>query len=373
MGKASLDGLNLNIFDEIYVQTKGRVPFDIKNPPLAFATQTGTGFEKRKETVDSWSGPTYRHVSKLDENGKPVMRKDFPTVAEQVRVDVPMTEGVYLKNLPHSGFTFEKSVSRWSTSNKWFTINDPRGFQLQIAADNLGDILINAGVLKGELQGEYVWARNGSNIFLCRTNHPAYKDYVSPKITRTNLVPGDIILMGQDTTKYEFLGTYYTTRLGTAYRYVYKETGKIMPEDYRPSGYWSFSQYRTAYEQKGVTFSTQDSKLVFVFKSAGGQLKVMRQKPTKIKIISESAHPSVLLKTGQAYTIWSNLPASDVALFWDSVEDMEKHGPAFIQSYGETIRDAHKFGGYSYTRDSQLYGGDYAYDKENNKLKSDAR
>lgn len=366
MSKANLDGLNLNIFDEIYVQTKGRVPFDVKNPPLAFATQTGTGFEKRRETVDTWSGPTYRHVPKLDENGKPVMRKDYPTVAEQVQISAPMTPGTYLKNLPQSGFTFEKSVSRWSTSNKWFTINDPRGFQLQIAADNLGDILINAGVLKGELQGEYVWARNGSTIFLCRTSHSAFKDYVSPKVTRTNLIPGDIILMGQDTTEYEFLGTYYTTRLGTEYRYVHNQTGKIMPDGWRDASYWNYRS-QSAYTKKGVTFSTQDSKSVFVFKGEGGQLKVMRQKPTKVKIVRESIHPSILLKTGQPYTIWSNLPASNVALFWDSVEDMEEHGPAFIQFHGDTIRNAEKLGGYNYMRESQLYGGDYAYDKANNK------
>lgn len=373
MSKANLDGLNLTIFDEIYVQTKDRVPFNIKAPPLAFATQTGTGFDKRKETVDTWSGPTYRYVDKLDENGKRVMRKDYPTIAEQVREDVPMKDGAYLKNVPMSGFTFEKSVSRWTTSNKWFTINDPRGFQLQIAADNLGDILINAGVLVGELQGEYVWARNKSNIFLCRANHPAYKDFVSPKITRTNLIPGDIILMGQETTEYEFLGTYYTTRLGTEYRYVHNETGKIMPDNWRNPSHWNY-RATSVHTQKGVTFSTQDSKLVFVFKGESGQLKVMRQKPTKIKMVRESIHPSVLLKTGQPYTIWSNLPASNVALFWDSVEDMEKHGPAFIHCHDDTIRDAEKFNGYfSYVRGPQIFGGDYAFDKANNKTTEDIR
>jgi len=366
MSKASLDGLNLTVFDEIYVQTKDRVPFNTKAPPLAFATQTGVGFDKRKETVDTWSGPTYRYVDKLDENGKRVMRKDYPSVAEQVRVDAPMTPGIYLKNLPQSGFTFEKSVSRWSTSNKWFTINDPRGFQLQIAADNLGDILINAGVLNGDLQGEYVWARNKASIFLCRTSHPAYRDFVSPKITRTNLIPGDVILMGQETTEYEFLGTYYTTRLGTEYRYVHNQTGQIMPDNWRNPSHWNY-RATSVHTQQGVTFSTQDSKLVFVFKGEGGQLKVMRQKPTKVKMVREG-NPSVLLKTGQPYTIWSNLPASSVALFWDSVEDMEEHGPAFIESHVDTMSAAEKFGGYSYNRESRIFGGDYAYDKANNKV-----
>ena len=37
MSKASLDGLNLTVFDEIYVQTQNRVPFDTEAPPLAFA------------------------------------------------------------------------------------------------------------------------------------------------------------------------------------------------------------------------------------------------------------------------------------------------------------------------------------------------
>jgi hypothetical protein len=360
MKSASLDGLNITIFDEIYVQTEGRVPFNVESPPLAFATQTGTGFAKRKETVDTWSGPEWTHKYVEDENGNCV--KDERGHYKQEKVHHPKIEGQYLKNEPLSGFTFEKSVSRWSTSNKWFSINDPRGFQLQIAADNLGDILINAGVLNGELQGEYVWARNGSNIFLCRTSHSAYKDFVEPKINRTNLVPGDVILMGQDTTEYEFLGTFYTTRLGYEYRYVEEKTGKIMKNGFLPPYSWTYN--RSNYHNKDIIFSTQDDKPVFVFKHSGG-LKVMRQKPTKTKIL-RTGNPSFTLKIGQPYTIWSNLPASSVALFWDTVEEMKEKGPEFIQFYGDTIRSAETLGGYKYSFTGCLYGGDYATDIKNN-------
>ncbi len=364
MSKDNLSDLNINIFDEIYVQTRGRVPFDTENPPLAFATQTGTGFTKRKDTVDTWSGPEWTHQYVKDEKGDII--KDEKGVYQQEKIHHPKTEGHYLPNEPLGGFTFEKSVSRWSTSNKWFTINDPRGFQLQIAADNLGDILINAGVLNGDLQGEYVWARNGSTIFLCRTSHPAYIDKIQPKIARTNLIPGDVILMGQDTTEFEFLGTFYTTRLGTEYRYIEKATGKIMPNDFRPS-YSYYGRERDQYEQKGVTFSAQDDKLVYVFKYGNG-LKLMRQKPTKIKILR--AGDPFCLKVGQPYQIWTNLPASDVALFWDTVEDMKENGAPFVQFYGDTIRDAKGFGGHHYNRESYRYGGDINRDLANNKDQS---
>lgn len=373
MSKDNLDGLNLSVPDQLYVQTKDRVPFNVNNPPLAFATQLGTdkAFQKRKETVDNWSGNTYRYVDKVDADGNKVMRKDYPTLVEQVREDHPMTDGHILDNVPQSGFTFEKSVSRWTTSNKWFAINDPRGFQLQIAADNLGDILINAGVIGGELQGEFVWAKNGGNIFLCRANHSAYQAKLNPVVTRTALIPGDIVLMGQDPEEYEYLGSYYTTRFGVEIVYFEIATGKRMPygtqltsdQRYGSYGWGSPSRRGGTHNDRYEVFSTVDRKPVVVFKSKYG-LKVMRQKPKTTKIV-RTGNPSFTLQIGLPYHINSNIEASNVALFWDSVEELEAGSPSFTVDALQTVRTATKLNENQYVyyaidgKYTIINGGDY--------------
>lgn len=223
MSEREVAGANLNIPKRLYVGTTKRKPFDTKHPPLAFATQADgdSGFAKRKATVDSWVGVDYESKPRVREGGTGPYdyAKDERgyTIYDKVYIKNPQGP-VYIENEPLSGFTFEKSVSRWTTSNKWFTINDPRGFQLQIAADNLGDILLNSGVINGELQGRYVWAKNKNNIFLCRESHSAYKQDLE-RITRTELELGDICLIGQDKTEWEFVGTFYTMRFGNSYRY----------------------------------------------------------------------------------------------------------------------------------------------------------
>lgn len=62
-----------------------------------------------------------------------------------------------IKNDPVSGFKISHSVSRSSTSNKVWRIQDPRGFELEISTNNMEDILMNQGVVKGEIQGTYLW------------------------------------------------------------------------------------------------------------------------------------------------------------------------------------------------------------------------
>lgn len=135
--------------EQLYVGCKGN--FDTSKYPLGFATPFGTdkAFEKRKSTVDSWSG----------KNGT------FKT----------------FKNDPLPGFMFDKAVSRYSTSNKMFQINDPRGFTLEIDAYNLGDLLSNATISCGNLEGEFVWGRSKGNNFLTRLDHPDYIEYFTTR------------------------------------------------------------------------------------------------------------------------------------------------------------------------------------------------
>lgn len=327
MSEAKIAGANINIPKQIYVGAERGKPFNTVEPPLAFAANAeAEGLEKRLETMRTWMGPPRerrvvdgRYVS--DENGRAIYD------------DIENYQGpVLLDNIPQSGFTFEKSVSRWTTSNKWFTINDPRGFQLQIAADNLGDIILNSGVVKGELQGEYVWARNKGTVFLCRTSHPTYQRQFN-LIERTTLIPGDVILMGQDTTEWEYLGNYYTVRYGYESRYVRESSGEILAFGYEPTYNEQYGVYnytsRSPYNSHKVSRKTflgylVDERQVFAFRNVtgNGSIKLMRSKPTRIQILREG-NPSFTIMEGSRHDIWTNLPANFAAVFFSEMDNLK--------------------------------------------------
>lgn len=275
----------LNIPDQIYVGTKGGVPFDVQDPPLAFATQVSAdaAFEKRKETVTTWMGPRFIHDYVKDADGNFV--KDERGYNKTVRVDRGEMRGVVLDNVPLSGFTFEKSVSRWTTSNKWFAINDPRGFQLQISADNLGDILLNAAVSNGELLGEYVWAKDKQNIFLCRTSHESYQMKMNPSIDRKKLLIGDVVMIGSDETEYVYLGAFYSMRFGTTSRYVDKATGKIITAKERYGHYG----YHRSYEARSFAEHVADPRPNHLFLERGKKagFKMYRDIPKRYRLVAE--------------------------------------------------------------------------------------
>lgn len=184
---------DLRFYPKLYVGVKGKRSFNKEDPPLSFATQVGTDAEwtKRKKTVDDWAGYTRRGTYVYNPETR---TSDYVSPPEQTE------EGFYIDNEPMSGFYFEKSVTRWRTSNKWFAINDPRGFQLQITAENLGEILLNSHITKGMLVGKFVWAKKGQYVYLCREDHPDYVDNLnSDKVKKSKssvkLTPGDRVIL----------------------------------------------------------------------------------------------------------------------------------------------------------------------------------
>lgn len=64
-------------------------------------------------------------------------------------------------NVPLSLFKIQRSVSRYSTSNKLWRILDPRGFELEITTGCMDELIQNATILKGGLiDAKCVWAGN---------------------------------------------------------------------------------------------------------------------------------------------------------------------------------------------------------------------
>lgn len=150
--------------------------------PLGFATPDGTdaAAKKRKSTADYWA-------------------------------KLPQT--ITFDNEPISGFSFGNSVSRYSTSNKFIRVSDPRGFVLEISIANLCDIIEEHTIVKGDIEGLFVWGRENANNILISANNSEYIQSLEPKET---LEIGDWYVIREDTEytkamEYCYLGPLLTT------------------------------------------------------------------------------------------------------------------------------------------------------------------
>lgn len=105
-------------------------------------------------------------------------------------------DGKCTNNTPMTGFKVVESVSRWSTSNKLFRIQDPRGFIVEIPSGNLATLLLDTTVIKGVIQGECVWGREGSNHVLLPLNSQPYLDTLKTMDVLENklLKPKDLVV-----------------------------------------------------------------------------------------------------------------------------------------------------------------------------------
>lgn len=155
--------LNYSVPEMLYVNTRGNVPFDTSNFPLGYAIPheniTTKAYLSKKETVDTWAGN---------------LKKD----------------GFIVNNEFVEGFKIEKSVSRYSTSNKWFNVRDPRGFTLQISADNLVEIIHEGKIDRGTLVGKYVWGRSNSNVWLMPESHDFFHQTLDKNVQVGDLITG---------------------------------------------------------------------------------------------------------------------------------------------------------------------------------------
>jgi hypothetical protein len=96
-----------------------------------------------------------------------------------------------LQNVPQSGFKIVDVVSRCSTSNKFYRILDPRGFELEISADNLLELMFSSTIENGVIKSECVWGKQTSAA-LVPVNSEHYKDYLTLKNGPIVLTPGQI-------------------------------------------------------------------------------------------------------------------------------------------------------------------------------------
>ena len=301
--------INFNLPEKLYVATKERTGFDTVTYPLGFATpweDNTKAFLKRKETVDNWAGIKQTTSYVWD-----------PKTQVRSEVQLPPHNGVaIIENKPVEGFTFDKSVSRWSTSNKYFRIQDPRGFTLEISAENLGNVLINGTINRGLLIGEYVWARGGGGNYLLSVESEAYKELTAPK---SNLVlQVDDLVEFANNGKMQYKGKYYFLVCKTETHYE------------QPDGSFSF-RYYSGYGQKQkqrmrVLSKTKDPKPwhIFVYPTEKvAENEYYGKKFVKYRSIGKYKHLGMSGVRDYDFTIPRNDGYNEVVYFFKTKKELD--------------------------------------------------
>ena len=132
------------VYDKLYVRTRKDAPFSTGHP-LAFMTyyENDSKFEKRKQTCDDWADGSRWNAE--------TRRYEYP--------DPPEAEKHLIDNIFLEGFKIDSYDSRSRTDNKVFDILDPRGFTIQIYADNLIELILTNTIINGVIQGKFCWGR----------------------------------------------------------------------------------------------------------------------------------------------------------------------------------------------------------------------
>lgn len=190
-------------------------------------------------------------------------------------------EGVIIDNTPTKNIYVGCSVSRWSTSNKLFRVTDPRGFTIEIPTDNLATLLHHTTVVKGYVQEECVWGKDGSNHILLPINSEPYKLSKEKQAVLDNeLIPVKDLNVGDWVRFFEAEADYYF--LGRV-----KITWKLI--GYERPKYWG-SHYKRNQEIKEVTdyYEIEDKQYTNIFlrfSEWNGEQYIYASTPTNPKIV----------------------------------------------------------------------------------------
>lgn len=134
-----------------------------------YSPNTSVG-QKKMQTQFEWAYGTYMNQTEVvEENGdwvrqgwswkydnvsKVRVREDFREVID------PSYAPVVWDNVPLSGFTIQATVTRYSTSNKFWLVLDPRGNVFEVSTPNFEEIVMNGTIVKGVIQDECIWVGN---------------------------------------------------------------------------------------------------------------------------------------------------------------------------------------------------------------------
>lgn len=212
--------------------------------PLAYMTyyEKGSAFEKRMKTGTSWATSAYP--------------KDKNYVEPSPEI---------IDNVPISGFKILGDVTRWSTSNKLFQIQDPRGFVVEVPSSNLTTLLLHTNIIKAEIQGDCIWGKDNDNAnnILLPVNSKPYTEVIQKQlerkskvfIDRKELKVGDWVKVQKYNTEY-FKELYFAGRIRITWRNVRTE------ELVKDRWIWGFlSAYK---KRKEIVFHGESPKVTSV-------------------------------------------------------------------------------------------------------------
>lgn len=176
----------IKVPEQYYVGIRPKSGNDI---PLGFATPFGkdSAFQKRKATVDNWTGKT--------DNGARFETYD---------------------NVLLEGFRISQEVRRhgWNGGNVVWRIEDPRGFELEISSANFASIVDCCVLDKGVISGKCIWGREGSANILLPENSGPYKEAMTftelskKSVSKADLEIGQFVRM-KDGTIAVYCGAYH--------------------------------------------------------------------------------------------------------------------------------------------------------------------
>lgn len=119
-------------------------------------------FAKKQNTQDEWAYGGYFY-----EDGKVWTRSYYWKQAtdpnqgsvclEKVEIVQEYLQPQIIENVPMEGFRIQKSVSRYSTSNKLWRVLDPRGFELEIATGCFEDLVMDCVIDHGVIMAPCIW------------------------------------------------------------------------------------------------------------------------------------------------------------------------------------------------------------------------
>lgn len=140
-------------------------------------------------------------------------------------------------NEPMDGFVLNKKAgdysSRWGGRQAYARVHDPRGFEFEITIDNLLFILENCNSYPGKaLEGQFVYAWEGKDLFLLPANCPDYQDMKAfselkeRKISPKKIKPGHEYL-DKSNVKYIALGKCKWYKLYGEYEWRINPEGNV--------------------------------------------------------------------------------------------------------------------------------------------------
>ena len=224
---------------KLFKQLQVGKPMSTETPVLNFLTyyEDSVACRKVTETMINWCSPSFGSFMPSLQDLRAMSAKENTdtraAAGAQVNKWQKNFEQIIFDNVPVKGFAFKGVESRYSTDNKVFRITDPRGFIVEIYADNLMSLMLESNIERGEILDECIWFRKGAKNYLINVNSSVYikamKEVNAKKKVLANMASirdvsvGDVVKLKHwnSINPHIYLGRHFieVTDDGTSYTY----------------------------------------------------------------------------------------------------------------------------------------------------------